>query len=95
MCTNDPGTSFDTQTEDRDVEPVSKLFTRSVVWKFYSAIIQPAHVLILEIFRQNTEFFLHHVSDFLEELVRGVPSESLPLEHDGFSVNPVQFTISR
>ena len=48
---------------------------------------------ILEIFGQNIEFFLHHDLGFTEELQRSVPWENLPLEHDWFSVNPVQFTV--
>ena len=48
----------------------------------------------LKIFRLSV-IFLHHVLDFTEELQRSVPWENLPLEHDWFSVNIVQLTISK
>ena len=47
---------------------------------------------IFEIFRQNFEFFLHHVLDFTEEHQRDVPCENLPLENDWFSAKPDQLT---
>ena len=47
----------------------------------------------LDIFRQNIEFFLHHVFDFTKELRRWVLCANLPLEHDLFGISPVQFTI--
>ena len=49
----------------------------------------------LEIFRQSFEFFLQHVLNFMEELQRGASWESVPLEHDWFSVNPVRLTTRR
>ena len=71
---------------------------RNYVYKFlhfFWAVLVHRHEYdaILEIFRQNSEFFLHHVSDFTEKLQRSVPWENLPLEHDCFSINPVQLTI--
>ena len=49
--------------------------------------------ILVEVLRQNIEFFLRHAVDFTEELQRRAPWENLPLENDRFSINPVQFAL--